>query len=147
MTAAPIWPGVAEYLYHAALLALVPIGGTLMLPSAFTPRCRSFEWTPIAGISTDTGSERRSDGPLAVAGPMAPAAPAAGAGACCWASIAAPMVTAPPTSSRVPAMPATRMRKLLGSTDLGAKSLSGYAPPCAQGPPFPACLPQRVLLA
>src|SRR5579859_7779532 len=72
MTDAPIWPGVAEYLYHAARSALVLSGGTCIEPSALTPRRRSLDFTPIAGISTETGSDRASDGPRP-AGPRAPA--------------------------------------------------------------------------
>src|SRR5689334_17660986 len=60
MTDTPIWPGVAEYLYHAASSARVLSDGTRIVPFGLTPRCSSFECTPMAGISTDTGSERRS---------------------------------------------------------------------------------------
>src|SRR6266496_4131642 len=59
MTDTPIWPGVAEYLYHAASSARVLSDGTWIVPFGLTPRRSSFECTPIAGISTDTGSARR----------------------------------------------------------------------------------------
>ena len=55
----------------------------------------------MAGMSTETGTERCSDGPLP-AGPIAPAAEAAGWGACCWRSIATPMAIAPPAISAAP---------------------------------------------
>src|SRR5271165_6385901 len=80
MTDDPIWPGVAEYLYHAAISELVSSDGTWIVPSELSPRCSSFESTPMAGISTDTGSERGSDGPRAEH--MAPAADCGGCGAC-----------------------------------------------------------------
>src|ERR1700740_1368309 len=80
MTDAPIWPGGAAYLYHAARSALGGRRGTCIEPSAFTPRRRSLELTPIAGISTDTGSERESHGPRP-AGPRTPAGARAGWGA------------------------------------------------------------------
>src|SRR5579863_6309004 len=110
MTDAPIWPGVAEYLYHAARSALVS-GGTCIEPSAFTPRRRSLELTPIAGISTDTGSERESHGPRP-AGPRTPAVARDGWGACCWALTARPTAVAPIARSRTPATPARRARRL-----------------------------------
>ena len=44
---------------------LVSSDGTWIVPSELSPRCSSFESTPMAGISTDTGSERGSDGPRA----------------------------------------------------------------------------------
>jgi hypothetical protein len=50
-------------LYHAASPALVTSDGTWIVPSALSPRCKSLEVTPMAGISTDTGIERRSEGP------------------------------------------------------------------------------------
>ena len=80
MTDDPIWPGVAEYLYHAAIPELVSSDGTWIVPSALSPRCSSFVSTPMAGISTDTGSERGSDGPRPE--PMTPATDFAGCGAC-----------------------------------------------------------------
>ena len=86
--------GVAEYLYHAARSALVVSDGTCIDPSAFTPRRRSLELTPIAGISTDTGSERASDGPRP-AGPRTPALARDGWGACCWALTAKPTAASP----------------------------------------------------
>jgi len=73
MTDDPIWPGVAEYLYHAASPALVSSEGTWTVPSALSPRCSSLEFTPMAGICTDTGSERGSEGPRA-GRPVTPAA-------------------------------------------------------------------------
>src|ERR1700731_4065498 len=111
MTDAPIWPGVAEYLYQAALSALVEIGGTWIMPSALTPRSSSFELTPMAGISTDTGTERRNDGPRPC-GPVAPAAAREGCGACCWALTATPTAAPPPTMRRTPTTPAMRARRL-----------------------------------
>src|SRR5689334_25439787 len=63
MTDDPIWPGVAEYLYHAAWPAFVLMEGTWTVPSALSPRRSSAEFTPMAGMCTDTGSERASDGP------------------------------------------------------------------------------------
>ena len=73
MTDDPIWPGVAEYLYHAASPELVWSEGTWTVPSELSPRCSSLEFTPMAGICTDTGSERGSEGPRA-GRPMTPAA-------------------------------------------------------------------------
>src|SRR5215472_16916565 len=109
MTDAPIWPGVAEYLYHAASPAAVRSDGTWIEPSALTPRCSSLEFTPMAGIATDTGSERRSDGPRV--DPMAPAAAGDGCGACTWAAIATPAAATPPTIRMTPVTPATRARR------------------------------------
>src|SRR5215472_1617609 len=125
MTDAPIWPGVAEYLYHAASSAPVRSDGTWIVPSALTPRCSSLEFTPMAGIATDTGSDRRSDGPWAE-GPMAPAAAGDGCGACTWAAIATPTAATPPTISRTPATPATRPRRLAGGPGRGAYRLCGH---------------------
>src|SRR5215468_10890886 len=48
MTDTPIWPGVAEYLYHAASSARVLIDGTRIVPFGLTARCSSFECTPMA---------------------------------------------------------------------------------------------------
>src|SRR6516225_9287768 len=110
MTEAPIWPGVAEYLYHAASLALVTSDGTWIVPSALSPRYRSFEVTPMAGIATDTGTERCSDGPWP-AGPIAPPAAAEGCGACCWDRNVPPTAAVPPMMSRTPVTPASRARK------------------------------------
>src|ERR1700677_121432 len=116
MTDAPIWPGVAEYLYHAASAALVTSDGTWIEPSEVTPR---------AGISTDTGRERGSDS--RADDPMPPAADFAGCGACTWALIATPTVASPAMMSRTPATPATRARRLLGAVGGGAYPLSGQA--------------------
>src|SRR5438445_5067161 len=63
MTDEPIWPGVAEYLYQAARPALVWIDGTATVPSGLSPRSSSLESTPMAGIRTETGMDRCSDGP------------------------------------------------------------------------------------
>src|SRR5216684_2937215 len=93
MTDDPIWPGVAEYLYQAATPELVSIDGTWSVPSELSPRCSSRESTAIDGMSTDTGSERESDGPRA-AGPMTPATDDAGCGACTWAPSATPRARA-----------------------------------------------------
>src|SRR5689334_20854528 len=110
MTDDPIWPGVAEYLYHAAWPASVVTEGTWTVPSALSPRCSSVESTPMAGICTDTGSERASHGPRAVA-PVTPACDAAGCGACAWEPAATPTAAAPARMSRTPAVPATRARR------------------------------------
>src|SRR5215470_3910044 len=112
MTDVPIWPGVTEYLYQAATLGLRCSGGTCMVPSGLTPRRRSIECTPMAGISTETGIERRSDSHHALpGGPVAPAAAVEGCGACCWAATATPIAAALPTMRRAPATPATRARR------------------------------------
>ena len=63
MTDVPRWPGVAEYLYHAASSAAEVRGGAWIVPSWLRPRLSRLELTPIAGMSTDTGSERSSAGP------------------------------------------------------------------------------------
>ena len=110
MTDDPIWPGVAEYLYHAASPEFVSSDGTWIVPSELSPRCSSFESTPMAGISTDTGSERGSDGPRAE--PMTPATDFEGCGACTWAPTATPRTAVPAAMSRAPAIPATRARGL-----------------------------------
>ena len=49
-----------------------------MVPSGLSPRRSSGDRTPIAGMATDTGGERRSDGSFGAAGPIVPAAAAAG---------------------------------------------------------------------
>src|ERR1700677_4016197 len=125
MTDAPIWPGVAEYLYHAASAALVTSDGTWIEPSELTPRWSSLEVTPMAGISTETGSERGSDSRADE--PMPPAADTDGCGACTWALIATPTAATPAMMSRTPATPATRARRLLGAVGGGAYPLSGQA--------------------
>src|SRR5215470_7333740 len=126
MTDTPIWPGVAEYLYHAASSARVLIDGTRIVPFALTPRCSSLEWTPMAGISTDNGSERRN-GVWAWPpnGPRMPAAVREGCGACTWAAIATPMVAAPATMRRTPAHPAARARRLTSLLGGGAYPACG----------------------
>src|ERR1700760_2483380 len=83
MTDDPIWPGVAEYLYQAAWPASVLTEGTWTVPSALSPRCSSAESTPMAGMCTDTGNERASDGPRDAA-PVTPACDGPGCGACAW---------------------------------------------------------------
>jgi hypothetical protein len=118
MTDDPIWPGVAEYLYHAASPELVASGGTWTVPSELSPRCSSLDCTPMAGICTDTGSERGSEGPRA-GDPMAPAADRDGCGACAWTSAATPTSAAPATTSRTPAIPATRARRLRAAGTAG----------------------------
>ena len=60
-------------MYHAARLALVSSDGTWIVPSELTPRRSSFEFTPIARISTETGSERDSESDRPAEGPRAPA--------------------------------------------------------------------------
>src|SRR6202035_5048358 len=109
MTDTPIWPGVGEYLYQAATPGAVLSDGTRMAPLAVTPRCRSPESTPMAGISTDTGGERRSHGPRAKL-PVVPAAAADGCGACTWDSSATPTASRPLMISTTPSTPATRAR-------------------------------------
>src|SRR5258708_39230026 len=127
MTDAPIWPGVAEYLYHAASLALVTSDGTWIVPSGFSPRCSSFELTPMAGIATDTGTERGNDGPRSwpADGSMAPAAAREGFGACSWALSATPTAAAPATMRTTPATPATRARRLPDVPGWGAYRVCG----------------------
>src|ERR1035438_887887 len=126
MTEAPIWPGVAEYLYHAASPQLASSEGTWIVPLELTPRSSGLESTPMAGISTDTGSERGSDS--RAVDPIAPAAAREGCGACTWALIATPTVAAPPMMSSTPASPATRARRLLGAVGGGG----GAYPLCGQ---------------
>src|SRR5579859_2438300 len=130
MTDVPVWPGVTEYLYQAAALGLRRSGGTCMAPSGLTPRRRSADRTPMAGMSTERGIERRSDShhALPADGPVVPAAVAEGCGACCWAATAAPTAAAPPTMRTAPAAPATRARRPPGLGDLtdgGANLPSG----------------------
>src|SRR5215472_577284 len=162
MTDDPIWPGVAEYLYHAASLARVVSDGTWSVPSRLTPRCSSLACTPMAGMSTATGNERRSDGPWPLPGPVAPAADAGGCGACIWAAIATPMTRAPPMIRRAPASPAARARRLTGMLGGGAHPVCGQdmttrnpamrrhsISPTAANPPsviFPAMFCARNLL-
>ena len=155
MTAVPAWPGVTEYLYHAASSALVASDGTAMVPFGLRPRRSRLDWTPIAGMATETGRDLRSDGLFTAAGLIVPAAEVAGAGACCWESRAMPMNTAPPRSSTTPARPASLMRARPRGGGAGANWLSGHdmttrSPPM-RGPlpnavPF-RCLPEGVLHA
>src|SRR5258708_35891067 len=144
MTDAPIWPGVAEYLYHAASPALVYSDGTWIVPSELTPRRSSFEFTPMAGIATDTGTERGNDGPrsLPADGPVAPAAAREGCGACSWALTATPTAAAPPTMRTTPATPATRAQRLPDVPGSGAYRLCGQdmttrSPAMRPHPPSP----------
>ena len=67
----------------------------------------------MAGISTDTGTERGSDGPLA-GRPDGAAAAAEGCGACCWDRNVTPTAASPPRMSATPATPASRARRLTG---------------------------------
>src|SRR5258708_15253472 len=122
MTDARIWHGVAESLYHAAALALVYSDGTWIVPSAWPPRCSSPEFTPMAGIATDTGTERGNDGPWSrpADGPRAPAAAREGCGACSCAPSATPTAAAPATMRSTPATPATRARTRPHEPGLGA---------------------------
>src|SRR5437763_12950476 len=113
MTDEPIWPGVAEYLYQAASPALVWIDGTLTVPSGLSPRCSSLEFTPMAGIRTETGRDRVSEGTRAAA-PMAPAADLDGCGACTWENTTTPTTAAPAPLSTAPAIHASRDRRLAG---------------------------------
>src|SRR5579859_3520160 len=119
MTDEPIWPGVAEYLYHAARPALVWIDGTATVPSGLSPRCSSLELTPMAAIRTETGTDRASDGPRP-AGPVAPAADRDGCGAWTWDTTTTPMAAAPAARSTAPARPASRARRLAGGAGGGA---------------------------
>src|SRR5271169_497612 len=119
MTDEPIWPGAAEYLYHAASPELVSSDGTWIVPSELSPRCSSLASTPMAGISTATGSERGNDGPWPDA-PVSPAADAEGCGACTWAATAIPRAEIPAATSRTPAIPATRARRLRAGVGGGA---------------------------
>src|SRR5215469_10941863 len=118
MTDAPICPGVAEYLYQAASSAAVVTDGTWTVPSGLRPRCRSRECTPMAGMSTETGTDRDSDGPRP-SDPVAPAADADGCGACTCEAIAKPTAARPPSTSAVPAKPANRARGLRGAASGG----------------------------
>jgi hypothetical protein len=59
MMAGPSDPGVGENLYQPASSYDVP-DGTWTEPSAFNPRDRSDEWTPIDGMSRATGFDRGS---------------------------------------------------------------------------------------
>src|SRR6185312_2810446 len=126
MTDVPIWPGVAEYLYQAASLALVMRLGTWIEPSLLSPRCSSFDVTPIAGMDTDTGGDWCSAGPFAPSGPTRPAADSAGDGACCCASNATRMATTPPKTREPPASPASLTRPRPRGGGWGANSLSGH---------------------
>src|SRR5215831_12774282 len=140
MTEAPIWPGVAEYLYHAASLACAGSDGTWIMPSAPTPRCSSLELTPMAGMSTDTGTERGSESPwtLKAGGPMLPAAASEGCGACSWMANAAPTAVPPPTIKRTPASPATRERRRPAARRPGARP-GTRAPDLLGGGAYPLC--------
>src|ERR1700691_1112355 len=120
MTAGPICPGVTEYLYQAAMPAPAGIAGTATVPSGFSPMYSNFECTLIAGMETETGSERLIDGPRRAA-PVTPAAAAAGWGACCWDNMATPMATMPPTSDKTPATPAKRARLFPGGGSGGGE--------------------------
>src|SRR3984957_18930789 len=122
--AAPTWPGVTEYLYQAASPALVASEGTAIVPSGLSPRLSSFDRTPISGIETDTGTDRRSAGPFAAA-PTAPAAEGAGDGACCCASTAAAMTPPPTMISATPATPDSLTRARPRGGGAGANWLSG----------------------
>src|SRR6516162_637255 len=113
MTDDPIWPGVAEYLYQAACPAFVLTEGTWTVPSALSPRRSSVESTPMAGICTDTGSERASDGPRDEA-PVTPACDASGCGACAWEPAATPTAAVPARMSKTPAIPARRPADVAG---------------------------------
>src|SRR6266702_2156671 len=123
MTDEPIWPGVAEYLYHAARPALVLIDGTWTVPSALSPRRSSVESTPIAGMRTATGTERASEG-CGDEPPMTPASDSEGCGACTCEATATPTAAMPATMSSTPVIPAARARRP-ATTDGGAYSVSG----------------------
>src|SRR5690348_253129 len=102
MTDEPIWPGVAEYLYHAARPALVRIDGTWTVPSALSPRRSSFESTPIAGMPSDSPWDEP---------PITPACASDGCGAWTWEATARPTAAVPAMISSTPAIPATRARR------------------------------------
>src|ERR1700735_2234403 len=127
MTDAPIWPGVTEYLYHAASPARRFRDGTWIVPSALTPRCSSLELTPMAGTVTDTGSERCSDShrPFPADGPLAPAAAREGCGAWSCSLTATPTAAAPHMMRRTPDTPATRARRLPDAAGWGTYPLCG----------------------
>src|SRR5215470_2335618 len=124
MTDEPIWPGVAEYLYHAARPALVLIDGTWTVPSALSPRRSSLEFTPIAGMRTATGTERASDG-CRDEPPMTPASDGEGCGACTCEATATPTVAMPAAMSSTPVIPATRARRPAETGGGGAYSVCG----------------------
>src|ERR1700722_18359061 len=156
MTAVPIWPGVTEYLYQAARFACVLRSGTCIVPSPLRPRRSRFDWTPIAGMATDTGGDWRSRGPFAAAGPIFPAADGAGAGACCCASTAMTMASAPKAIRETPVNPASLSLARPRGGDWGANALSAGHDMTTRNPamrgelPMYAvpslCLPQGLLL-
>ena len=80
----------------------------------------------MAGIRTDTGRARASDGPRPAA-PVAPAADRDGCGACTWDATATPTAAVPAPMSRAPAIPASRARKLSGVLGGGAYPACGHA--------------------
>src|ERR1700722_10912210 len=125
--AAPTWPGVTEYLYQAASPALVARDGTAIVPSGLSPRLSSFDRTPISGMETDTGTDRRSAGPFTAAAPTAPAAEGAGDGARCCASTAKAMAPPPAMTSATPAMPDSLTLARPRGGGAGANWLSGQA--------------------
>ena len=131
-------------MYQAASLALVTRLGTWIVPSGLSPSRSRSDRTPIAGMVTDTGTERRSDGPRARSGPIVPAAEAAGAGACCWARIAIVIVSAPPNSSATPAHPASLARPRPRVGGLGAYGLSSGHDMTTRSPPMRGHLPIAV---
>jgi hypothetical protein len=65
----------------------------------------------MAGMSTDTGTERCSVRPRPPA-PVVPAAAAGGCGACTWAMTATAAAVSPPAMSRTASSPAIRARRL-----------------------------------
>ena len=124
ITDAPYWPGVTEYLYHAASSALPKSDGTWIVPSGLTPSRSSSECTPMAGMSTETGIERRTHGPLPLDA-IAPEAAADGCGAWSWPPTATPTAAVPATMRRTPMSPATRARGLTDGRGGGANLLWG----------------------
>src|ERR1700755_319996 len=124
MTDEPIWPGVAEYLYHAARPALVLIDGTWTVPSGLSPRRSSLESTPIAGMRTATGTERASDG-CRDEPPMPPASDSDGCGACTCEAAAPPRGAMPPAMSSPRVIPAGGARRPGGTGGAGAYPVWG----------------------
>ena len=88
-------------------------GGYLDRAVGVEPEVQHAESTPMAGICTDTGSERASDGPRDEA-PATPACDGAGCGACTWEPTATPTAAVPATMSTTPAIPASRARRPAG---------------------------------
>jgi hypothetical protein len=78
----------------------------------------------MAGIRTETGRDRVSEGPRP-AEPVAPAAELDGCGACTWETITTPTAAAPAPMSRAAAIPASRARRLADLLGGGAYPACG----------------------